>query len=231
MLFRVGRFRTGDLTRGARFNKRAGPKGLSASSNLAISSKKTAPQSRGAVFLQLRLEFELATSNAKHFTIKRTASPRDAVRQFESSYQLQKSRDPIGVSAFFVLVGIELATSRAERVTITGQAQRACPPVRIWLSRRRKLHIACDDFFLLRIKSRLALIPLLLLSKSKPHGRCAPRRQLRRCAVPGFDFVGTRDSGDHSAQLGKGRCENGNKRLCIERRRDKIILSNHTISK
>ena len=31
--------------------------------------------------------------------------------------------------------------------------------------RRRKLHIACDDFFMLRIKSHLALIPLLLLSK------------------------------------------------------------------
>ena len=47
----------------------------------------------GALFLHLRLVFELATSNAKHFSIN-------------------------------------------------GQAQRACPPVRIWLSRRRSLRTA-----------------------------------------------------------------------------------------
>ena len=44
--------------------------------------------------------------------------------------------------------------------------------------------------FMLRIKSHLALVPLLLLSKSKPHGRFMPRRQLRHFAVLGFDFVG-----------------------------------------
>ena len=33
---------------------------------------------------------------------------------------------------------------------------------------RRKLHIACDDFFMLRIKSHLALISLLLLSAKSP---------------------------------------------------------------
>ena len=43
---------------------------------------------------------------------------------------------------------------------------------------------------MLRIKSRLALVPLLRLSKSKPHGRYGPRRQLRPSAMPGFDFVG-----------------------------------------
>ena len=37
-----------------------------------------------------------------------------------------------------------------------------------YLPRRRKLHIACDDFFMLRSKSHLALIPLLLLSESNP---------------------------------------------------------------
>ena len=72
---------------------------------------------------------------------------------------------------------------------------RACGPVRQFESgylRRRKLHIACDDFFILRIKSHLALVPLLLLSKSKPHGRSGPRRQLRPSAVLSFDFVGGR---------------------------------------
>ena len=43
---------------------------------------------------------------------------------------------------------------------------------------------------MLRIKIRLALVPLLLLSKSKPPGRYGPRRQLRPSAMPGFDFVG-----------------------------------------
>jgi len=38
--------------------------------------------------------------------------------------------------------------------------------------RRRKLHIACGDFLMLRIKSRLALAPLLLLS-AKSHARLA----------------------------------------------------------
>ena len=41
-----------------------------------------------------------------------------------------------------------------------------------------------------RIKSRLSLISLLLLSKAKPHGRFKPRRQLRLFAVLGFVFVG-----------------------------------------
>jgi hypothetical protein len=68
------------------------------------------------------LEFELATSNAKRFTIKRTASPCDAVRQFESGYLVVAS-----------------CTSLA-------------------------------TIFLPRIKNRLALVPLLLLSKSK-HAR------------------------------------------------------------
>ena len=54
--------------------------------------------------------------------------------------------------------------------------------------RRRGLHIVRDDFFL-RIKSHLSLIPSLLLSKAKPHGRSMPRRQLRLSAVPGFAFV------------------------------------------
>jgi hypothetical protein len=36
------------------------------------------------------------------------------------------------------------------------------------ISRRRKLYIACDDFFMPCIKSHLALITLLLLSKSDP---------------------------------------------------------------
>ena len=45
---------------------------------------------------------------------------------------------------------------------------------------------------MLRIKSRLALVPLLRLSKSKPHGRYGPRRQLRPSAMPGFVFAGTR---------------------------------------
>ena len=40
-LFASVGIRTGDLTRRARYNKRAGPKGLSASSNLAISSEIT----------------------------------------------------------------------------------------------------------------------------------------------------------------------------------------------
>ena len=61
--------------------------------------------------------------------------------------------------------------------------------------------------FMLRIKIRLALVPLLRLSKSKPHGRYGPRRQLRPSAMPGFVFAGTRDSGDRSARLGKGRRE------------------------
>ena len=136
-----------------------------------------------------------------------------------------------GVLSFSSSVGFELATSRAERVTINGQPRKGLPASsNLAISSSQAAH-RLRRLFMLRIKSRLALVPLLLLSKSKPHGRCAPRRQLRRCAVPGFDFVGTRDSGDRSARLGKGRCENGNKRLCIERRRDKIILSNHTISK
>ena len=37
-------------------------------------------------------------------------------------------------------------------------------------------------------KSHLALTPLLLLSKTKPHGRFMPRRQLRHYAVLGFVF-------------------------------------------
>ena len=40
--------------------------------------------------------------------------------------------------------------------------------VRLPAPRRRKLHIACDDFFMLRIKSHLALAPLLLLPDSNP---------------------------------------------------------------
>ena len=40
--------------------------------------------------------------------------------------------------------------------------------VRLPAPRRRKLRIACDDFFMLRIKSHLALAPLLLLPDSNP---------------------------------------------------------------
>ena len=39
-------------------------------------------------------------------------------------------------------------------------------------------------------KSHLSLISSLLLSKTKPHGRFKPRRQLRLFAVLGFVFVG-----------------------------------------
>ena len=56
------------------------------------------------------------------------------------------------------------------------------------LPRRRGLHIVRDDFFMLRSKSHLSLIPSLLLSKTKPHGRFMPRRQLRPSAVLGFVF-------------------------------------------
>ncbi|MBR0208359.1 MAG: hypothetical protein IJQ43_05645, partial [Oscillospiraceae bacterium] len=38
-------------------------------------------------------------------------------------------------------------------------------------------------------KSHLALALLLLLSKTKPHGRFMPRRQLRHYAVRGFVFA------------------------------------------
>ncbi len=43
--------------------------------------------------------------------------------------------------------------------------------------------------FLFQSKRHLSLTPSLLLSKSKPHGRFMPRRQLRHSAVLGFDFV------------------------------------------
>ena len=43
--------------------------------------------------------------------------------------------------------------------------------------------------FLFQSKRRLSFTPSLLLSKSKPHGRFMPRRQLRHSAVLGFDFV------------------------------------------
>ena len=43
--------------------------------------------------------------------------------------------------------------------------------------------------FMLCIKSHLALISLLLLSKSKPHGHSGPRQRLRPSVVLGFDFV------------------------------------------
>ena len=43
------------------------------------------------------------------------------------------------------------------------------------LARRRGLRIVRDDFFMLRSKSHLSFTPSLLLSKSKPHGRFAPR--------------------------------------------------------
>ena len=43
--------------------------------------------------------------------------------------------------------------------------------------------------FLFQSQRRLSFTPSLLLSKSKPHGRFVPRRQLRHSAVLGFDFV------------------------------------------
>ncbi len=104
--FRVGRFRAGDLTRGARYNKRAAKP--SASSNLAISSKKTAPQQGRCLFA---FEVGIRTGDLKR----------------EAFYNKTNSI-----------------------------AVRCCSPVRIWLSRRRKLHIACDDFFAPHQKSSRA---------------------------------------------------------------------------
>ncbi len=94
-----------------------------------------------------------------------------------------------GASLFKFIVKFELATSNAKHFSIIGQGEA--------LSAGSNLAIFVGDHSARlekgsRISGRLFLIcaPCLLLSKSKPHGRFGPRRQLRPSAVLGFDFVG-----------------------------------------
>ena len=90
--------------------------------------------------------FELATSNAKHFTIKRS-SRAAALRQFESGYQLQKAQHSNRGAVLFRVGRFRTGDLKCEAFYNKAKQPRSgASPVRIWLSRRRKLHIACDDF-------------------------------------------------------------------------------------
>ena len=135
-----------------------------------LSAPKRQHPIRGAVFLHLRLVFELATSNAKHFSIKPNGAAVQRCSPVRIWLSAPKRQHPIRGAVFLHLrLVFELATSNAKHFSIkpNGAAVQRCSPVRIWLSRRRKLHIACDDFLCFASKSHLALVPLLLLLKIK----------------------------------------------------------------
>ncbi len=97
---------------------------------------------------------------------QRTANPR--LPRFKSGWRLQK--ESIRKDALFLEARLRRAMLRCAQFVVASFVSLAM------------------TFLCCASKSHLALTPLLLLSKTKPHGRFMPRRQLRHYAVLGFVF-------------------------------------------